>query len=544
MNMSKKKLLRSPLYLSVFICVHLWLVLLTSCGSKPSDLRTVIPADALVYLETNDLGKALRAVTENEAFKAAAKTQPDFSALAGMKLAVAVTGFETKEQQVTEENSVLNFKPRFVAVAETNAWNYQALSFTENKLGEFINETYGGEVALETSDKHGGKYFVWAAQDGRKAYALVRGSLIFFGNDESAIEKCLAVTRGEAESITKNPKVAALSIDSLASGYVSTDGVAQISIIAGISMAKTSSEEGEVQSFIARILPEIVRNSVTEAIWTSKRSDDGRIEDNYTLSLNPDTAKVLDETVVPVGENDLDLSRYIPREFISTTRYNLKDSQIAWRSVLLTARSKTDQLSGNLLMAFSSSLFEAYAIEDPEQFLTAVASPLQTVRFDTDGEEVAVIARIKDLEKLKLSLAKELNLARPPAPMDRTKPPTQLEKFDTWYSDDRELVAAIVGNTVIVGEQSGVMRCLIAKTADVSTDSRFQVSNAAIVTFGGESDPEARLVAALADRKAEKSPLVETYTTETRFNQNGVERRTVSDFGLIGSIISQIDPEN
>ncbi|MEP6789677.1 MAG: hypothetical protein ABJB40_14655, partial [Acidobacteriota bacterium] len=63
MKMSKKKLLTFPLSLSAFICVHLWLILLTSCGSKPTDLRSVIPADSLIYLETNDLGNALRAVT-------------------------------------------------------------------------------------------------------------------------------------------------------------------------------------------------------------------------------------------------------------------------------------------------------------------------------------------------------------------------------------------------------------------------------------------------------------------------------------------------
>ena len=149
----------------------------------------MIPADSLVYLESNDLGAVMKPITESPAFREAAKTVPDFSALNGVKLAVAVTGFETKEQPVTDENSVLSFQPRFVAVLDTNAWNFQALSFTENKLGEFINQIYGGEVTLETSDKHDGKYFVWTANDGRKAYALVQGSLIYFGNDETRDRK-------------------------------------------------------------------------------------------------------------------------------------------------------------------------------------------------------------------------------------------------------------------------------------------------------------------------------------------------------------------
>jgi hypothetical protein len=150
---------------------------------------------------------------------------------------VAVTGFETKEQPVSEENSVLNFTPRFVAVLDTNAWNFQAIKFTEEKLGSFINDVYGGDVLLETSDKPDGKYFVWTANDGRKAYGLVKGSVVFFGNDESSIEKCLAVKRGESDSISKNPKVT--NGDRLAFGYVSSDGLAQIANIAGALAGKT-----------------------------------------------------------------------------------------------------------------------------------------------------------------------------------------------------------------------------------------------------------------------------------------------------------------
>ena len=91
--------------LSVSICVYLWLIFLISFGSKPGDLRTLIPANSLVYLESNDLGAVMKTITERPAFREAAKTVPDFSALNGVKLAVAVTGFETKEQPVTDENS-------------------------------------------------------------------------------------------------------------------------------------------------------------------------------------------------------------------------------------------------------------------------------------------------------------------------------------------------------------------------------------------------------------------------------------------------------
>jgi hypothetical protein len=47
----------------------------------------------------------------------------------------------------------------------------------------------------------------------------------------------------------------------------------------------------------------------------------------------------------------------------------------------------------------------------------------------------------------------------------------------------------------------------------------------------------------LAEPKNENERTAIQYRIETRFNQNGVERRTTSDFGLIGSIIEHLAQE-
>lgn len=532
--------LKDRLILPLCLCVSV--VIGFSCGSKPTDPRTVIPDDALVYLETNDLGTALKTVTDNDAFKQAAKAVPDFSALNGMKISVAVTGFQTSEEAATENNAVLNFKPQFVAVAETNAWNYQTLSFTENKLGEFINEIYDGEIELVTTDKYGGKYFTWTAQDGRKAFALVLGSLVLFGNDESAIDRCVAVRNGEGDSIAKNQRVSTLPPDSLASGYVSKDGVDQIANIAGVSVAMSASEDDEVKSFIARVLPEVARGSVLEMTWTASRSENARLADSYRVYLSPDISKVLSETIVPEAPAETSLDRFVLKEFVSTTRYKIRDLHIAWRSLLLTSRTKTDEVSGSLLTAFSSSLFEPYGIEDPELFLSNVTGNLQTVRFDESGDEVAVIAQLKDIDKLKNSLAKELNVSKP------SKSETPAADFDEhWRSDDSELAAAIrtETKTLVLGDADAVAKCTGAyRPNENPAGNLLQSSTAAVVTIGTQSDKEADLVSVLSEKKGENTSLFLTYTTETRFNQNGMERRTVSDFGLIGLIIAQLGREN
>ncbi len=523
-------------FLSVFICVHLWIVFLSSCSSPPSDLRSSAPSDTLVYLETNDLEKMLGALTTSKAFQEAAKKTPDFSALKGMQVAVAVTGFEASENQVTTENSVLNFKPRFVAIADTHTWNRYTLQFTENNLGEFVNETYGGEVVLDSTDKNGGKSFVWTAKDGRKVFAFVQDSKIFFSNDETALEKSLAVFRGEADSLIKNESLAKMrdtAKDSLAFGYVSTDGIAQISNLAGVSTAMDATDDDEGRSFIAKVLPQVLRNSAKEIFWTATKTEQG-IEDKYSISLMPETSAVVKETLIPATQNQSNFAEFTPSDIFGATRYNLQNPQIAWRSLLLVAGKNTDAVSAKILIQFSGSLLEPYGVADAETFLSAVDSEIWTANFDAEGDKSAAIVSVKDGEKLKKSIAE----------IDFKKPSEKLANAEVWKSADSTNAAAFTENKLILGEAESVLKCLQAKQNGQNFTKnaawkKFGESNAVAVTFGKDSTE--KVIDVLGESKNENLQMLTNFTTETRFNANGIERKTVSPFGLIGKILEQFE---
>ncbi|MEQ1646202.1 MAG: hypothetical protein ABL959_22310, partial [Pyrinomonadaceae bacterium] len=403
--------------------------------------RTLVPAETLVYLETNDLAAALQPIVDSKPFSSVVTKKPDFSALKGVQVAVAVTGFETSEVAVTDEQAVGKVQPRFVAVADTHAWNYQAVAFAEKKLGSFVTEIYDSEPKLEKSDKHGGKYFTWTSQDGRKAFALVIDSLIYFGNDESAIDKAQSVRSGQADSIAKTGKLPQHVPGNLASGYVSTDGVAQIAALAGLHFASQASDEEEVQSAVAGILPQLIRGTVTDITWSTSQTSEG-IEDKWSVTMPADVANVLSESISSKDNFDAFVSPRLLRESISITAYNLREPQVAWRSLLLLAGKQTDPLAGRIISEFSGTLLESYFVDNAELFLNSIRSTIITAVVDNDFKPL-LVARLDNRETIKKAISADLHLKR-----SMINKGSQVELLT---ADDGGATAAFAGDVLILG---------------------------------------------------------------------------------------------
>ncbi|HVF46505.1 MAG TPA: hypothetical protein VNA17_02960, partial [Pyrinomonadaceae bacterium] len=366
-------------------------------------MRSLVPSETLIYLETNDLAAALQPIVDSKPFREAARSTTDFSALRGVQVAVAVTGFETTEERLTDENSIGRIQPRFVAVADTHAWNYQAVAFADQKLGQFVTDIYGADVAQDQIDKNGGRYFTWTASDGRKSYAQVIDSVIYFGNDESIIDKCMAVRRSEGDSLAKTGKVTGHDPNSLASGYVSTDGVAQLGNIAGLRFGSDLSDEPEMQSAIAGILPRLIRSSVTEMRWDARKTDQG-IEDRYRITMPADVANVFVETMAAEIPNMSMLDR-LTCSPASVTVYNLSKPQVAWRSLFLVAQKRTDPVTAQLIGALSNGLLAEYGIADAESFLKIAGTSIVSGNIvGTGGEEHIAAAATSDVDAMKKTL--------------------------------------------------------------------------------------------------------------------------------------------
>lgn len=502
-----------------------------SCGSKQADLRSLAPAETLVYLETDDLAAALQPIVDSKPFAEVAKSKPDFSALKGVQVAVAVTGFETTEEKLTDEHSVGKVQPRFVAIADTHAWNFQAVAFADQKLGEFVTDIYKSDTTEEQTDKHGGKFFSWTARDGRKAFALVIDSQIYFGNDETAIEKCLAVRRGESDSLAKTGKLAPRLPDSLASGYVSTDGVAQIAALVGLQFASEASDDADVQSTVAGILPSILRSSITEIVWTSTKTDRG-IEDKYAIAMATELAAIFNETMAASESPDDSVNTLLPLSLESVSIYKFKNPQLALRSLLLTAGERAEPFIGKIFAQFIAVTFDSYGIRDAEKFLGSLGSVIAIARLDSEDRS-AIIASVKDQKTAELSLSENAKPLVAASANGRGR---------VWQEDDQAMKVIFENNRILIGDERVVDVCgVTARDVDQNLPTElFRANGASIVSVGKDTGSALSLIAMLAREGHGDTQAVSTYTTETRFTRTGIERRTVSDFGLIGSIIAQL----
>ena len=100
-----------------------------------------------------------------------------------------------------------------------------------------------------------------------------------------------------------------------------------------------------------------------------------------------------------------------------------------------------------------------------------------------------------------------------------------------------------------MGDAESVIKCVNAKRSDQpAARSSFASSllpkdPVAVTTMGIDDEVQWKIVDTFTENKpgAHKDAL--PYFTETRFTKNGIERTTVSDFGLIGSIIANLAPE-
>lgn len=556
--------------LVLLACVWLW-------WNRPQkvDMAGYVPADSLIYLEANSLPDIAEGIVSTDAWKKLAPPagirsglgqigwlsrvsawtgigSADAVVLSRAQVAVTVLGLDA-----ADEGETLKLKPRYALVIETHTGETRTLTAVEKRIGDFARRAYG-EPRIERSETEGINFIKWSAPGSeRQIIAAVVGSLAVIGNDESAVQVCLAVRRGERPALAGNPQMEEMrrrvgSQAAVAFGYVSPVGATRLLEIAATIFFGQAAQDPQIQSLIASMLPQLARKVLGGAGW-SARFAGGLVEDQYYLSLqNGVAARLADALASPPGAT-YSANEFLPRETYSLSTYSLRDPESAWRAFNVALSSQLDYLSSIVVPRLLQSLLKPYGIDEPESFLRAVGPEIVTARLDDAGASTVTIVEARDEKTLREFVTKKLGAS------PRTERVGDAEMLIS--KDEESGAASFIAGHLMMGSEANVRRCLEARAQaqTLAAADAFQraarlssaTGPAFAVTFTDDSAPARTFISAIAAQRGASTQPVNsadleralgqlTYAvSETRLIESGFERKTHSSFGQFGTLAAQ-----
>lgn len=543
------------------------------------DMSAYVPADSLIYLEANDLPDIISGIVSTDAWKALAAPagirsnlghlswlsrlvswtgigSADAVVLSRAQIAVTVTGLDAADAGET-----LKVKPRYALVAETHTGESRTRTAVEKRVGAFARRAYG-EPRVEKKEENGASFIIWISPDGeRRIVSAVMGSVAIIGNDESAVQACLAVRRNERPSLSGNSQLEEMRRrvrggDSLAFGYVSPEGAARLLEIAATAYAGQISQDPRAQSAAASMLPTLAKKILGAAGWSAHLSE-GSIEDRYFISLQNGVAARLQTAFAARQSISLAASELLPSNIYSLSQYSYNDPAEAWRGLHSAVVSQLDTLGSILVSRLLDAALKPYGIEEPDNFLRSIGPDVVTARLDDSGSGTVTIVQVKDEKSLREFVNKRLG----PKPRAEIIGGTEM----LVSNNEKRQAASFVGGHLLLGPDAYVRLCLeaMAKGEVLSASDNFQrttrlVSNTNppnVITLTEEGSPPRRFMTAIAaQREARERPVnaaqleealkqLRYVVSETKLIEGGFERRTRSAFGQFGTLASQFTPD-
>jgi hypothetical protein len=206
---------------------------------------------------------------------------------------------------------------------------------------------------------------------------------------------------------------------------------------------------------------------------------------------------------------------------------------------------KLDAVSTVLIASLLKSSLASYGVENPREFLATVTAPLITLR-PLLGNESLLLGRIKDEEHLRKSLAISIQEGKGQI----------INRIDDQPNRDKEFTALITSGFVVLGKTENILVYLdqlrnkeTIQSTRVQSLTLSKHPGAAVVTYSNEDDSVSSVVAAITRlngrslssaelQQISKRLSTKVAFTESRLNENGIDRRTLSAFGQFGNLLS------
>ena len=521
------------------------------------DMASYAPADALVYIELNSIEDVANAIRQGEVFKAISSltgvnSNPPgrwsiWAARAGIAPAQSVVLARAQMALVVVDidrqtnGDALRVKPEAALIVETQTAKWRMKSVALDGVKQLAQFAYGASECTES------EYIECKESRGsRKILAAIEGSTVIIGNSDKAVQSCLAVRHGQRPNLSTDPeftrtRTSLKGESSLAFGYVSQANTARLVSLAVPLLIGKEPGDSNFENLLSNSAGKILRGIA----WTT-RSVNGMIEDHYQVYLDPEVVKRLEPAFQTSDQPDATAWHLVPAAFRAVTTYRSTDPQAAWVSLTSALSMKLDAVSTVLVASLLKSSLSHYGVENPRDFLATMTAPLMTIR-PVLGDESLFLGRVKDEEQSRKVLA----------PLVQEGKGQILNGPDDQPTRDKEFAALFTSGFLVLGKTENMLVYLDQlRNGETITPDRTrsivleQFPGAAVVTYTNERDSAASTSAALtrlSGRSVSQAELqrikdrianIVISSTDTRLNENGIDRRTQSAFGQFGNLLS------
>ncbi|HXM48761.1 MAG TPA: hypothetical protein VN956_13020 [Pyrinomonadaceae bacterium] len=333
-------------------------------------------------------------------------------------------------------------------------------------------------------------------------------------------------------------------------GFVSKSGVK--SLLQAYALYRAGSSSDAVT--VSQIFSETIGNLVDGLGWSS-RFVDGTVEERCSIMLSAGVADKLRGSFVPEDRLALADLPFVPADAHSVSLYHFRDVEGVWRDLNSIIASHADLIGAIATRPLLRSLFKPYGIDDADSFVHSVGTRIQTIRLEETSPSV-LIAEALDRQGLRKVALQRLG----------AKPKTEtVGEFELLLSSTDNWAASFADNYFLSGPAEAVRHCLQAKTQSkllTATDA-FRESQRLIdltlpitvLTFSNDQKAAISFVELFSEHErsafSTSAPAIDQASQSLPFTVSvvilrdvGLEWTSRSSFGLLGSLLVTLTPEN
>ncbi|MEK6302876.1 MAG: DUF3352 domain-containing protein [Acidobacteriota bacterium] len=543
-------------------------------------MERYVPASALAFVEIDSVSDLVDGLTETKAWRELAPVLglssqirqiglgadlmgrtglgPAEAVLAARaQYAVAVTGVDASSG-ATDEGPYIDFKPRFVLIAETHAKPETVASLLKERAVLIAQRVYGESVTEESRDYQGSPLMVFhGPAPGRELVAASAGSVALIGNNTEAMTLCLDAIAGRSATLagdeTLKQRRSSVDRDASVFAFVTESGVSKLAELGPAIIASRTPASRERASAFADLIRNASKETVTGLLYAAELTSDG-VTERYLTVLRPRVA----ESLMPAfhasrspGTQSLSL---VPRDAREVTLLNVDRIGELPERALKQIAPNLDVVAAVALREFVIGFRKQYGLESAESVGDAVGDELALVDFG-DGQPRAMVLSVRD--KAKLAQFVERHLSRDGASVTTE---TYSGAEIKVSSRGERGAAAFIGDYVALGSRGQIARMIdtAARGNGLATAERFKralATSGPIVTLRPEGEDAGRLMLGISKltRVTDGSPkLLESdavraalerlpgTTSATEFRDYGIfseTRSAVGNLSLLASLL-------